>query len=296
MLLELVVGILVALVLFFVMNKKQANDPVEVDRTKAHSDLCIPDRFATIEEVQEGMRRAGLESSNLILAIDYTKSNEFNGRRTFFGKSLHSIGTTINGEMVLNPYQQVISIVSRTLEPFDDDHLIPVYGFGDSYTKDRSVFPFWPDRFAFGLAEVLTRYNEITPKIQMSGPTNFAPAIYKAIELVKLSGEYHILVIIADGEVIMVDDTRNAIIEASNHPLSIICVGVGDGPFDLMEEFDDKLPKRKFDNFQFVNFSKVMSSPCRNKEAEFARCALMEIPDQYSIVRRLYLSKSVPTH
>jgi hypothetical protein len=48
--------------------------------------------------------------------------------------------------------------------------------------------------------------------------------------------------------------------------------GVGDGPWDDMIKFDDELPTRKFDNFQFVNFYKEYSGV--NPETNFALAAL----------------------
>ncbi|PKI79135.1 hypothetical protein CRG98_000427 [Punica granatum] len=116
-------------------------------------------------------------------------------------------------------------------------------------------------------------------------------------------GQYHVLLIIADGQVTRSVDTERgqlspqerktveAIVEASKFPLSIILVGVGDGPWDMMEEFDDNIPAREFDNFQFVNFTQIMSknaSPTR-KETEFALSALMEIPSQYRATMELNL-------
>lgn len=45
-----------------------------------------------------------------------------------------------------------------------------------------------------------------------------------------------------------------------------------------MPEYDD-MEDRKFDNFQFVNFSEIMAQP-NSSAVFFALHALMEIPDQ----------------
>ena len=99
--------------------------------------LAIPDKFTSLEEVQVSLRDSGLESSNLIIGVDYTKSNEYNGTRSFKGRSLHHMG-----DGVLNPYQQVISILGRTLESFDDDKHIPTFGFGKvlSFQQKNKIF------------------------------------------------------------------------------------------------------------------------------------------------------------
>ncbi|GMP26427.1 hypothetical protein CsSME_00002865 [Camellia sinensis var. sinensis] len=281
--------------------------------------LCIADNFNSLDEVISALREAGLESSNLILGIDFTKSNEWTGKQSFNRKSLHAIGNTPN------PYEQAISIIGRTLSPFDEDNLIPCFGFGDGY--------FYPDhRYCNGFEEALSRYREIVPYIKLSGfkkkhglgfsiwyqslvrpvtggpfvqlvyvmvqegPTSFAPIIDAAIDIVERSnGQYHVLVIVADGQVTRNSDTPpgrfssqeqatvNSIVAASQYPLSIILVGVGDGPWDAMKRFDDNIPQRAFDNFQFVNFTKIMSenTDMEKKEAAFALAALMEIPLQY---------------
>ncbi|CAO2210218.1 unnamed protein product [Urochloa humidicola] len=251
----------------------------------------IPDTYTSLDQVAAALRQQGLESSNLILGIDFTKSNEWTGKQSFGGQSLHRLGETPN------PYEQAISIIGKTLAPFDEDNLIPCFGFGDATTHDYNVFSFHHDNSpCHGFEEVLACYRKIVPHLRLSGPTSFAPIVEAAVDIVERSGgQYHVLVIVADGQVTRSVDTGDSdlspqekrtvdsIVMASSYPLSIVLVGVGDGPWEDMQKFDDKLPARDFDNFQFVNFTSIMarSTTAQQKESAFALAALMEVPIQY---------------
>lgn len=241
---------------------------------------AFADRFTSVPEVAQAIREAGLGKCGLIFGIDYTMSNKVQGEKTFGGKSLHAVEDGLK-----NPYQEVIEVLGQTLECFDDDNIIPAYGFGDFETRDKSIFPLKKGD-CIGFREVLDAYNRITPAIKLHRPTNFAPLIYKAIEIVQQRNKYHILVIVADGQVTAEQETQQAIVAASHVALSIIVIGVGDGPWGIMQDFDDRLPARVFDNFQFVNFHDIMST-AQFTRASFALNCLMEIPDQYRTIKQL---------
>lgn len=315
--------------MYYILNSKQSKNAIE---TKAAAktpilkrrSFAIKDKYKSFSEVQKALRKSGLESSNLIIGIDFTKSNMWTGEETFGGKSLHflahkdasppdfdddystdnldskqdmppsfnsqaSVGDDLHA-VIMNPYEHAITMLGQVLESFDDDNIIPTYGFGDIRTKDKSVFPLHdPSTGGLnGFHQVIEAYHRVVPTLKFSGPTSFVPLIDKAIEHTKNDGGYHILLIIADGQVSRQDVNAEAIVRASNHPLSIIMVGVGDGPWEEMRAFDDALPQRRFDNFQFVPFSETMQS-VNNADHLFALNTLMELPDQYKTIRQLNL-------
>ncbi|CAL5327356.1 unnamed protein product [Camellia sinensis] len=236
--------------------------------------------------VTTALAHSGLETANLIVGIDFTRTNKWAGATSFHGRSLHHIGDE------QNPYEQAISIIGRTLSGFLDNNLIPCFGFGDASTLDRDVFSFYPEkRICNGFEEVLTR------------PTSFAPIIEMAITIVERSHrQYYVLLIIADGPVTgnavdcnsspQVKETIDAIVKARKYPLSIIVVGVGDGPWGTMKNFLDCYNVRVSSKFQFVNFTEIMKKNMgiSSKEAAFAVAALRGIPSQYKETLNLQIS------
>ncbi|KAL4333722.1 hypothetical protein GQ457_07G001010 [Hibiscus cannabinus] len=288
--------------LFHKLTEIVSADTKEVE----HDDhLLEPERpDFSLDQVTDVLANAGLRSSNLIVGIDFTMSNEWTGKRSFDRKSLHHIG---NGS---NPYEQALSMIGDILASLgeDEDNPIPCYGFGDGMyfpkyninllkcrdannyyymlvptasTHDQDVFSFYFDgRFCNGLQQVLSRYREIVPLVQLSGPTSFAPIIEMALTVVEQSGgQYHVLVILTDGQATKHVDTQcgqlstqqkksaEAIVQASKLPLSIIFVGVGDEPWDMMKE----LLAQAFRNFQ-ITLGNISTS---QKLAKFALAALI---------------------
>lgn len=68
-------------------------------------------------------------SFEMVLSLVSVRSQCINfvieGKVSFNKRSLHAIGETPN------PYEKAISIIGKTLAPFDEDNLIPCFGFGD---------------------------------------------------------------------------------------------------------------------------------------------------------------------
>jgi len=244
---------------------------------------AIADQYKTFDELKEGLKKEGLEASQLIIGIDMSYSNTSTGRNSY-GRSLHDIS-------VETPYESFIKIIGPILSDFDDDNIIPLYRFGDEETTDKVVLPFSRDGKleCHGWEEVVDVYRNNVQGIRMSGPTTMAPMIREAIRLIKDSKEYHILIILTDGGISDPKLDAKAVVEASNYPLSIIAVGIGDGPFGVLEEFDDKLPSRKFDNFQFTNFTELQRRFAREECPDLlvACNVLQEIPSQYKYIKQL---------
>jgi hypothetical protein len=110
-------------------------------RSKARRKSKPREPFTSLAEVERSIRQEGLESCSLILAVDFTRSNEFTGEVSFGGHSLHDTSRPDTP----NPYQRVISIIGRTLAHFDDDGIIPAFGFGAPPRAPRRSQP--PDHY-----------------------------------------------------------------------------------------------------------------------------------------------------
>jgi E3 ubiquitin-protein ligase RGLG len=276
-----------------------SSSPVKSQLKRETSSVPSPStpKAGTLASVIDGMRTAGLVSSQMIIFIDCTKSNLDNGKHTFGGRSLHDVSDTSKP----NLYEQVLSTIGKTLSSFDADGYIPLFGFGDAISTDKSVFPLFDiktnPKGDKGWETLVTEYKTRIPKINLAGPTSFGPAIRKTIELVKANKplEFTLCLILCDGQPNTKTDTEAAIVEASKLPIAIIAVGIGDGPWDELRRFDDDVKGRKFDNFCFVELAGVQKNAKADGVSFAAALAcdvLTELPSAYADSVRLgYLNK-----
>jgi E3 ubiquitin-protein ligase RGLG len=93
---------------------------------------------------------------------------------------------------------------------------------------------------------------------------------------------------VADGQVSKEKATRDAVIEASKLPLTIVIIGVGDGPWGPMYNFLRSLPPRPFDNCYFVDYNQVITYG-KIASTTFALHALATIPDHFKISKELQM-------
>lgn len=225
---------------------------------------------------------------NFTIAIDFTGSNGDPRTR----ESLHYI----NPEGY-NEYLKAIWAVGNVIQDYDSNKMFPVFGFGAQIPPSWQVsheFPvnFNPSNpFCAGIEGVVQAYQQCLPQLKLWGPTNFAPIINHVACFARqalrqnVASQYFVLLIITDGVITDMDQTRSAIVDASYLPMSIIIVGVGGADFSAMEflDSDDKLLRTPMghvaarDIVQFVPFRQFQGS-----NVALAQSVLAELPDQLS--------------
>uniref|UniRef100_A0A8C1RKB6 Copine-3 n=2 Tax=Cyprinus carpio TaxID=7962 RepID=A0A8C1RKB6_CYPCA len=224
---------------------------------------------------------------NFTVGIDFTGSN--GDPRS--PDSLHYLSP--NG---VNQYLSAIWSVGQVVQDYDTDKLFPAFGFGAQVPPNFQVSHEFPLNFnpnspyCQGVQGIVDAYRMVLPQIRLYGPTNFSPIINHVTRIASgaaqqpNAAQYFVLLIITDGEITDLDQTRQAIVNGSKLPMSIIIVGVGEADFKAMEFLDGDNGVLKSvtgepvarDIVQFVPFKQFASAP---KEA-LAQSVLAEVPNQ----------------
>jgi len=226
---------------------------------------------------------------NFTVAIDFTGSN---GRPTD-PNSLHYRDPTGRP----NQYVTAIQAVGDIIQDYDSDKQFPCLGFGARVPPSGEVsheffLTLDPSKpFCAGIEGILSAYYTSLNGVQLYGPTNFSPVINHVAKFAQVyqsdPTNYFVLLIITDGIITDFEETKSALVNASNLPMSVIIVGVGDEDFSAMEILDGDNGRlssngnfAKRDIVQFVELRKfVQRGHGWNKEL-LAKAVLAEIPFQ----------------
>uniref|UniRef100_A0A672QBC0 Copine-8-like n=1 Tax=Sinocyclocheilus grahami TaxID=75366 RepID=A0A672QBC0_SINGR len=199
----------------------------------------------------------------------------------------------------LNAYALALRAVGEIIQDYDSDKMFPALGFGAKLPPDGRVSHEFPlngnpeNPYCSGIEGVLEAYYQSLKSVRLYGPTYFSPVINhvaRYASLVKDGSEYFILLIISDGVISDMAQTKESIVNASSLPMSIIIVGVGPAEFDEMIELDGdevRISSRgrfaERDIVQFVPFRDYIDRRGNHilSMARLAKDVLAEIPDQF---------------
>jgi hypothetical protein len=224
---------------------------------------------------------------NFMVAVDFTASNG-NPRSS---DSLHYIDPSGR----LNAYQKAIIEVGEVIQFYDADRNFPAWGFGGktpngviSHCFNLNGNPNSSE--VVGVEGIMDAYKYALHSSTLSGPTLFGQVINKAAEIAGQSlsynrNKYFVLLIITDGVLTDLQETKDALVRASDLPLSILIVGVGNADFSQMEILDaDKGHRLESSTGRIATRDIVQFVPMREVhggQMSVVEALLEELPGQF---------------
>nr|GMD35607.1 protein BONZAI 1-like isoform X1 [Ipomoea batatas] len=285
--------------------QKSLSELEKLHASRAGANLFIPTAVGTshqnkviksqlfVEKFSEKIQHSFLDylasgyELNFMVAIDFTASNG-NPR---LSDSLHYIDPSGRP----NAYQRAITEVGGVLQFYDSDKRFPAWGFGARPIDGPVSHCFNLNGSTSyceveGIQGIMMAYTNALFNVSLAGPTLFGPVINAAAQIAGESAtrkeqKYYILLIITDGVITDLEETKDAIIRASDLPLSILIVGVGGADFKEMEILDADKGDRLENSFgkvasrdivQFVPLRDMQSG-----EMSVVQSLLAELPSQF---------------
>uniref|UniRef100_A0A452DQQ5 Copine-5 n=1 Tax=Capra hircus TaxID=9925 RepID=A0A452DQQ5_CAPHI len=214
---------------------------------------------------------------NFTVAIDFTASNGNPSQST----SLHYMSP-----YQLNAYALALTAVGEIIQHYDSDKMFPALGFGAKLPPDGRVSHEFPlngnqeNPSCCGIDGILEAYHHSLRTVQLYGPTNFAPVVTHVARnaaAVQDGSQYSVLLIITDGVISDMAQTKEAIVNVSGVWGRAMVELDGD---DVRISSRGKLAER--DIVQFVPFRDYVDRTGNHvlSMARLARDVLAEIPDQ----------------
>uniref|UniRef100_A0A8C7H0Y3 Copine 8 n=1 Tax=Oncorhynchus kisutch TaxID=8019 RepID=A0A8C7H0Y3_ONCKI len=213
----------------------------------------------------------------------------------------------------MNAYAMALKAVGEIIQDYDSDKMFPALGFGAKLPPDGRVSHEFAlngnpqNPYCAGIDGVMEAYYQSLKSVCLYGPTNFSPVINHVARYaasVNDGSQYFVLLIITDGVISDMAQTKESIVNASCLPMSIIIVGVGPAEFDAMIELDGdevRISSRgryaERDIVQFVPFRDYIDRTGNHilSMARLAKDVLAEIPDQFLSYMRTRGIKPLPT-
>ncbi|XP_039371807.1 copine-8 isoform X5 [Mauremys reevesii] len=294
-----------------------------MSRTQKHK-LTPPEKWKQNCVEGESQEPKSRTQINFTVAIDFTASNGNPAQPT----SLHYMNP-----YQLNAYGMALKAVGEIIQDYDSDKMFPALGFGAKLPPDGRVSHEFAlngnpqNPYCNGIDGVMEAYYRSLKSVQLYGPTNFAPVINHVARIVdtrtqyavpaavtpceiqryassvKDGSQYFVLLIITDGVISDMAQTKESVVNASKLPMSIIIVGVGPAEFDAMEELDGDVVRvssrgkyAERDIVQFVPFRDYIDRSGNHilSMARLAKDVLAEIPDQFLSYMRVRGIKPSP--
>ncbi|NXO97021.1 CPNE5 protein, partial [Certhia brachydactyla] len=221
---------------------------------------------------------------NFTVAIDFTASNGNPSQPT----SLHYLSP-----FQLNAYSLALRAVGDIIQDYDSDKMFPALGFGAKVPPDGHVsheFPLNGDASnpaCHGIAGVLEAYQRSLRRVQLYGPTNFAPVVNhvaRSAATVLDGSQYFVLLIITDGVISDMAQTKEAIVNvrplcAADFPPALLPAMVELDGDDIRISSRGKGAERDIVQVP-TSPMRCLGTPSQPTQQGLAREVLAEIPDQ----------------